>query len=98
MPEHLLQRNREWVAQTARDAPGFFEELIQGQAPRFLSVGCSDSRVPANEIVKCHPGDLFVYRNIANRIDHDDLNGFSVLQYAVEVLEVPHIIYRCGGV
>lgn len=99
MPNELLQRNREWAAE---HEPGFFDDLAHGQSPRFLWISCSDSRVPANEIVECHPGDLFVHRNIANRIDHDDLNGLSVLQYAVEVLQVPHIVvcghYQCGGV
>ena len=99
MPDELLQRNREWAA---NQDPSFFEELTAGQSPRFLWISCSDSRVPANEIVECHPGDLFVHRNIANRIDHDDLNGLSVLEYAVEVLRVPHIVvcghYQCGGV
>ncbi len=99
MPERLLKQNREWAAD---HAPGFFDQFTEGQSPRFLWVSCSDSRVPANEIVECHPGDLFVHRNIANRIDHDDLNGLSVLQYAVEVLQVPHVVvcghYQCGGV
>ncbi|MES3629619.1 MAG: carbonic anhydrase [Longimonas sp.] len=99
MPNELLKRNREWAARQEAD---LFDDLTDGQSPRFLWISCSDSRVPANEIVDCHPGDLFVHRNIANRIDHDDLNGLSVLQYAVEVLQVPHIVvcghYRCGGV
>lgn len=99
MPDRLLERNREWAA---GQTPGFFEKLTSHQAPRFLWVSCSDSRVPASEIVGCEPGDLFVHRNIANRIDHGDLNALSVLQYAVEVLEVPHIVvcghYGCGGV
>ncbi|NBC00475.1 MAG: carbonic anhydrase [Bacteroidetes bacterium] len=99
MPDRLLQRNREWAA---GQTPGFFDKLTSHQAPRFLWVSCSDSRVPASEIVGCEPGDLFVHRNIANRIDHGDLNALSVLQYAVEVLEVPHIVvcghYGCGGV
>jgi carbonic anhydrase len=102
MPEHLLQRNRDWAADAIEANPDFFDEFTEGQSPRFLWISCSDSRVPANEIVQCHPGDLFVHRNIANRIDHDDLNGLSVLQYAVEVLNVPHIVvcghYQCGGV
>jgi len=102
MPDHLLQRNREWAARAAETDPEFFESLTEGQSPRFLWVSCSDSRVPANVIVKCHPGDLFVHRNIANRVDHEDLNGLSVLQYAVEALNVPHIIicghYQCGGI
>ncbi|NBB88138.1 MAG: carbonate dehydratase [Bacteroidetes bacterium] len=99
MPDRLLKRNREWAA---GHTPGFFDKLTERQAPRFLWVSCSDSRVPANEIVGCEPGDLFVHRNIANLIDHGDLNALSVLQYAVDVLDVPHIVvcghYRCGGV
>jgi len=99
MPDRLLERNREWAA---GQTPGFFDKLTSHQAPRFLWVSCSDSRVPASEIVGCEPGDLFVHRNIANRIDQGDLNALSVLQYAVEVLEVPHIVvcghYGCGGV
>ncbi len=102
MPERLLQRNRTWAADAIQANPDFFDEFAEGQSPRFLWISCSDSRVPANEIVQCHPGDLFVHRNIANRIDHDDLNGLSVLEYAVEVLNVPHIVicghYQCGGV
>jgi len=102
MPDQLLERNRDWAERTAEETPEVFDELVGGQSPRFLWVSCSDSRVPANEIVGCHPGDLFVHRNIANRIDHDDLNALSVLQYAVEVLGVPHIVvcghYQCGGV
>lgn len=102
MPHRLLAQNREWANRKSTVEPDMFERLADGQAPRFLWISCSDSRVPANEIVKCHPGDLFVHRNIANRIAHDDLNGLSVLQYAVEVLDVPHIVicghYQCGGV
>jgi carbonic anhydrase len=102
MPDRLLARNRAWADRKTTLEPEVFERLADGQSPRFLWISCSDSRVPANDIVDCDPGNLFVHRNIANRIDHDDLNGLSVLQYAVEVLQVPHIVicghYQCGGV
>lgn len=102
MPDQLLERNRDWAERTAEESPEVFDDLVGGQSPRYLWVSCSDSRVPANEIVGCHPGDLFVHRNIANRFDQNDLNALSVLQYAVEVLQVPHIVvcghYQCGGV
>src|SRR5215468_3508158 len=99
---HLFENNRRWVAEmTARDT-GFFQRLARQQAPRFLWIGCSDSRVPANEIVGLLPGELFVHRNVANVVVHTDLNCLSVLQYAVEVLRVEHVIvcghYGCGGV
>lgn len=101
-PEDLLQQNRAWAERVRAQQPNLFEALANGQAPEYLWISCSDSRVPANQIVDCDPGDLFVHRNIANRIDHDDLNGLSVLQYAVEVLQVPHVVvcghYQCGGV
>jgi len=98
----LLDNNRRWAAQmTARD-PEFFRTLSHLQAPKFLWIGCSDSRVPANEIVGLLPGELFVHRNIANVVTHTDLNCLSVLQYAIDVLRVEHIIvcghYGCGGV
>lgn len=101
-PEDLLKQNRAWAERVREQQPDLFEALSEGQAPDYLWISCSDSRVPANQIVDCDPGDLFVHRNIANRIDHDDLNGLSVLQYAVDVLQVPHVIicghYQCGGV
>jgi carbonic anhydrase len=98
----LFDRNRAWArAITARD-PGFFETLSRQQSPRYLWIGCSDSRVPANEIVGMLPGELFVHRNVANVVVHTDLNCLSVLQYAVDVLRVEHVIvcghYGCGGV
>lgn len=98
----LLQNNRSWVAERLQLDPGYFERLARGQAPNFLWVGCSDSRVPANEITGTESGEIFVHRNIANLVVHTDLNFMSVLQYAVEVLHVHHIIvcghYGCGGV
>lgn len=102
MPNRLLERNQEWADRKSEAKPDLFGRLSEGQSPRFLWISCSDSRVPASQIVDSEPGELFVHRNIANRIDHDDLNGLSVLQYAVEVLQVPHIVvcghYGCGGV
>lgn len=98
----LLQNNADWAAQKLNVDPDFFHRLSQQQKPEFLWVGCSDSRVPANEITGTDPGEIFVHRNIANMVVHTDLNFLSVLQYAVEVLHVKHIIvcghYGCGGV
>src|SRR5437660_8912456 len=100
--KHLFVNNRNWVAKMTATYPGFFEKLSQQQAPRYLWIGCSDSRVPANEIVGLLPGELFVHRNVANLVVQTDLNCLSVLQYAVDVLHVRHIIvcghYGCGGV
>jgi carbonic anhydrase len=98
----LFQNNREWARQnTARD-PQFFQALVAQQLPKYLWIGCSDSRVPANDIVGLAPGELFVHRNVANVVVHTDLNCLSVLQYAVDVLKVEHVIvcghYGCGGV
>jgi carbonic anhydrase len=98
----LFENNRRWVAQiTARD-PGFFQKLSRQQTPKYLWIGCSDSRVPANEIVGLLPGELFVHRNISNVVALDDPNCLSVIQYAVDVLHVQHIIvcghFGCGGV
>lgn len=100
--EKLLSGNKEWAKkQIARD-PLFFERLADVQKPEYLWIGCSDSRVPPNEITGTQPGEIFIHRNIANMVVHTDLNMLSVLQYAVEVLEVKHIIvcghYNCGGV
>lgn len=100
--DDLFSRNRSWAAaQTASD-PTFFQRLSQLQSPCYLWVGCSDSRVPANQIVDLAPGELFVHRNVANLAVHSDLNFLSVLQYAVDVLGVVHVIvcghYGCGGV
>ena len=98
----LFDRNREWAERIREEQPDFFEQLAQQQAPEYLWIGCSDSRVPANQIVNLQPGDLFVHRNVANQVFHTDLNCLSVMQYAVDVLSVRHIIvcghYGCGGV
>ena len=98
----LFENNRRWAAKMEESDPGFFERLSHQQAPEFLWIGCSDSRVPANQIVGLLPGDLFVHRNVANIVVHADLNCLSVLQFAVEVLKVKHVIvcghYGCGGV
>jgi carbonic anhydrase len=98
----LFDRNRAWAAAMIRHTPDFFERLAHQQTPRYFWIGCSDSRVPANEIVGLAPGEMFVHRNVANVVVHTDLNCLSVLQYAVDVLEVEHVIvcghYGCGGV
>ncbi len=100
--EGLLQGNKDWVAATLAEDPSFFDRLAAGQKPPILWIGCSDSRVPANQITNTNPGDIFVHRNIANVIVHTDMNMLSVLDYAVSVLEVQHVIvcghYGCGGV
>ena len=98
----LLDRNRDWAEQMRREDPGFFERLCTQQAPKYLWIGCSDSRVPANQITGLMPGEVFVHRNIANVMVHTDLNCLSVIQFAVDVLKVEHILvvghYGCGGV
>ncbi len=99
---HLFDNNQAWAAEMTRRDPEFFTRLSNQQAPKHLWIGCSDSRVPANEIVGLAPGELFVHRNVANVVVHADLNCLSVMQFAVEVLGVQHIIvtghYGCGGV
>ena len=98
----LLRKNREWAERVSREDPGFFERLSRQQAPKYLWIGCSDSRVPANQVVDLTPGEVFVHRNIANVVVHTDLNCLSVIQFAVDVLNVEHILvvghYGCGGV
>jgi carbonic anhydrase len=100
--QHLLDRNRRWAAATEARSPGFFNRLRGQQAPKFLWIGCSDSRVPANELVDLAPGELFVHRNVANVVVHTDLNCLSVIQYAIDRLQVEHVIVvghsGCGGV
>jgi carbonic anhydrase len=101
-PDTLFEQNRAWARRMVEDDPSFFEKLAGGQRPEWLWIGCSDSRVPANEIVGLLPGEIFVHRNVGNIVVHTDLNCLSVLQYAVDVLEVTHVIvcghYGCGGV
>lgn len=98
----LIENNRNWAAKISTENPEFFEELAQSQHPKYLWIGCADSRVPANQITGLVPGELFVHRNIANLVVHSDLNMLSVLQYAVDALKVEHVIicghYNCGGV
>jgi carbonic anhydrase len=100
--EGLFERNRSWAAAMVADDPGFFSALAQRQSPAYVWIGCSDSRVPANQIVGLQPGEVFVHRNVANVVVHTDLNCLSVLQYAIDVLRVRHVIvcghYGCGGV
>ncbi|WP_440997919.1 carbonate dehydratase [Arhodomonas sp. SL1] len=100
--EELLANNRRWSERLSREQPDFFPRLARQQNPDYLWIGCSDSRVPANDIVGLLPGELFVHRNVANVVVHSDMNAMSVLQFAVEVLRVRHVIvtghYGCGGV
>ncbi|MFI4955099.1 MAG: carbonic anhydrase, partial [Gammaproteobacteria bacterium] len=90
--DDLLENNRQWSASVLEHDPHFFERLAERQTPKYLWLGCADSRVPANEILGLLPGEVFVHRNIANLMVHTDLNALSVLEYAVEVLKVEHII------
>jgi carbonic anhydrase len=98
----LFDNNRRWAERIRREDPHFFEQLAKQQTPEYLWIGCSDSRVPSNQIIDLMPGEVFVHRNIANMVIHTDLNCLSVLQYAVDVLKVKHIMvvghYGCGGV
>lgn len=100
--EALIEKNKAWVGQTLEKDPTYFERLAAGQKPPVLWIGCADSRVPANQITGTQPGEIFVHRNIANVIVHDDINMLSVLDYAVNVLKVKHVIVAghsgCGGV
>ena len=100
--QNLLDSNRRWSAAVTAQNPHFFEQLAKQQAPKYLWIGCSDSRVPATQIVDLPPGEIFVQRNVANVISHTDLNCLSTIQFAVDILKVEHIIivghYGCGGV
>ncbi len=100
--DNLLKWNKEWVADTLKEDKDYFKKLAQGQSPPVLWIGCADSRVPANQITGTTPGDIFVHRNIANMVIHTDMSMLSVLDYAVAVLKVKHVIvcghYGCGGV
>ena len=99
---HLFQKNREWAEKINTEDPDFFDTLSKQQQPEYLWIGCADSRVPANQIVNLMPGQVFVHRNIANVVVHTDLNCLSVIQFAVDVLKVKHIMvvghYGCGGI
>jgi carbonic anhydrase len=100
--QHLLDHNRAWAANMERERPGFFTKLSQQQHPRYMWIGCADSRVPANQITGLDPGEVFVHRNVANVVVHSDLNALSTIQFAVEHLKVQHIMvvghYGCAGV
>lgn len=100
--QDLFTHNRAWAAEMERTRPGFFSGLTQQQKPKFMWIGCSDSRVPANQITGLEPGEVFVHRNVANVVVHSDLNALSAIQFAVEMLKVEHIMvvghYGCGGV
>jgi len=100
--QHLLDNNRAWAAQMERNRPGFFTGLMAQQKPKYMWIGCADSRVPANEITGLDPGEVFVHRNVANVVVHSDLNALSTIQFAVDSLRVEHIMvvghHGCGGV
>lgn len=101
-PADLLSANRDWAAECIRSNPEYFQDMVKGQSPEFLWIGCSDSRVPAEDITGSEPGDLFVARNVANLVVHTDINLMSVIEFAVNNLKVKHIVvcghYGCGGV
>jgi carbonic anhydrase len=101
-PKELLIRNRTWAAKVKDEDPEFFQRLAKAQEPKYLWIGCADSRVPANQILGLIPGEIFVHRNVANVVVHSDLNCLSVLQFAVDFLKVEHVLvvghYGCGGV
>ncbi len=100
--DELLRNNREWAERIRREDPGFFDRLSKQQSPKYLWIGCSDSRVPANQILGLDPGEVFVHRNVANLVVHTDLNCLSAIQFAVDLLKVEHILivghYGCSGV
>ncbi|MBA6391701.1 carbonate dehydratase [Colwellia sp. BRX10-3] len=100
--QHLFDNNQQWAEKIKQEDPNFFKHLSEQQNPEYLWIGCSDSRVPANELLGMQPGEVFVHRNIANQVIHTDLNCLSVIQFAVDVLKIKHIIvcghYGCGGV
>ena len=100
--DELFAHNREWAARMETERPGFFTSLKAQQQPKYMWIGCSDSRVPANQITGLEPGEVFVHRNVANVVVHSDLNALSTIQFAVERLKVEHVIvvghYGCGGV
>ena len=100
--QHLFDNNQQWSDSIKKENPDFFKNLSEQQSPEYLWIGCSDSRVPANELLGMQPGEVFVHRNIANQVIHTDLNCLSVIQFAVDVLKIKHIIvcghYGCGGV
>ncbi len=100
--DHLFDNNQRWAEQIKKEKPDFFQQLSQQQHPEYLWIGCSDSRVPANELLGMEPGEVFVHRNIANQVIHTDLNCLSVIQFAVDILKIKHIIvcghYGCGGI
>src|SRR5690554_2015251 len=104
MPEYdqLFENNKNWAIEKCKDNPDYFKELAKNQNPDFLYIGCSDSRIPANQVMGLHPGEVFVHRNIANLVCATDLNVMSVINYAVDHLNVKHIIvcghYNCGGI
>lgn len=101
-PDDMLAQNKHWANKISEDDPNFFRDLSAQQTPKFMWIGCSDSRVPANQIVEMRPGEVFVHRNVANIFSASDLNALSTLQFAVDVLKVEHVIvcghYGCGGV